>query len=162
MSYQTMTTALLTLVRAYSSGSVFHSENTSEDDWTVLGQADIAAIVHMAGDTEEADFIDGRGSQGKRQVRHSIGITVAQPVGSEKDATALDSLHVTCDSLSTYLRSYARLGGTTGVKRAEVVARTRARLLGPRPDQGTHWYSTIVLRVWEEVAVTYASGDGPQ
>lgn len=161
MSYQTCTTALLALVRAYSGGTVFTTATSAENDWQILNQSSAAAVVHMAGDTEEGDALDGRGSQGKRQARHTVGVTVAQPIGAGKDSDALALLDQLCEALMAYLRPYARLNNTSGVKRAEIVARTRDRLIGPREDMGTHWVSTIVLRVHEEFAATYASGDSP-
>ena len=156
MSYQTCTTALLTLIRAYNAGVTFTSATSAENDWRVLNQASAAAIVHMAGDTEEGDMLDGRGASGKRQVRHTIGITIAQPIGADADSVALAALDLLCEALMAYLRPYARLNNASGVKRAEIVTRTRDRLIGPRDDQGTHWVSTIVLRVYEEMAMTFA------
>lgn len=162
MSYQTCTTALLTLCRSYNNGLTFYEDTSAENDWTVLNEARTALVIHMAGDTEEGDALDGRGSQGKRQARHTVGITIAQPIGADKDSLALATLDQTCEALMSYLRPYARLNNTTGVKRAEIAARTRDRLIGPRDDQGTHWISTIVVKIHEEFAASYAAGDSPQ
>jgi len=161
MSYQTCTTALLTLIRAYNAGATFTTATSGENDWRVLNQASAAAVVHMAGDTQEGDALNGFGSAGKRQALHEIGVTIAQPIGAGDDATALNSLDALCEALMTYLRPYARLNNTSGVKRAEIVRRTRDRVIGPREEMGTHWVSTIVMRVHEEFAAMYASGDSP-
>lgn len=162
MSYASCTAAVLTLVRAYSGGTVFTSANSAEDDYqTVLGQSATGAVVTMFGDSAEGDMLDGRGAQGKRQARHEIGVVLLVPIGGDNDAVPKAALHTIRDALIAYLRPYARLNNASGVKRAEIVAQTQDRLLGPTNEQGTHWVSVIVLRVWEEVSITYATGDSP-
>lgn len=162
MSYATCAAALLTLVRAYNSGATFTTANSAEDDFTLLNSETTAAIVTMVGDSAEGDRLDGRGAQGKRQARHEIGITLAVPIGADKDSTAKAALHTIRDALIAYLRPYGRLNNASGVKRAEIVTHTRDRLIGPRDDQGTHWVSVVILHIWEEFTVTYATGDSPQ
>jgi hypothetical protein len=162
MSYTSVLAALLTRVRAYNAGATFDTDNSAADDWTMLDSPDpVVAVLTMAEDSAEGDSLDGRGTAGKRQARHGIGVLVGARIGDGKDSAALATLHSTCDGLMSYLRSYARLNNTAGVKRAEIVSRSRARLIGPRDDMGTHWVSVILVRVWEEYDVSYASGDSP-
>ncbi len=156
MSYTTCATALLTLVRAYNSGATFTTATSAEEDYQlVFNQEQTGAIITMWGDSEEADFLDGRGAQGKRQARHSIAVILAEPIGTRNDADVKASLHTIREALIAYLRPYARLNNTSGVKRAELVMHTKDRLIGPTPDRGTHWISALVYRVWEEFTVTY-------
>lgn len=163
MSYATIQSAVLTLVRAYSSGSVFTTATSSEDDWRVLDNSvgNVAAVVTQAGDSVESYEMNGRGKHGARFAQHEVGVMVASAIRTDNDAAAIATLYSTVEGLKTYLRKYPLLNATSGVKHAQIVRTTRRRPIAPVTDEtrSTHWSQMIVLQVVEEITLaTLESG----
>lgn len=157
MSYQTIQTAVLDLVRAYDNGATFTEHTSSEDDWRVLDSGeDVAAVVTQAGDTTEDYLLNGRGKSGARFAQHEVGIMVAASIRTDNDAETLQTLYSTVQGLSAWLRKYPLLNAATGVKHAELVRTTRRRLIAPLSDEtrATHWSQMLVIRVIEEITLS--------
>lgn len=159
MSYAAVQTAVLALVRAYSSGAVFTTATSSEDDWRVLDndRADVAAVVTQAGDSTEGYEMNGRASSGHRYAQHEVGVMVASAIRTENDAAAIATLYSTVEGLKTHLRKYPRLNNAVGVKHAEISRTTRRRMIAPAIDEtrSTHWSQMIVLSVIEEIDLAW-------
>jgi hypothetical protein len=158
MSYQTIQTAVLTLVRAYNSGATFTTSTSSEDDWRVLDSGDdVAAVVTQAGDTLEGYELNGRGKSGARFAQHEVGVMVASAIRTDEDSEAIQTLYSTVEGLKTYLRKYPLLNATAGVKHAQIVRTTRRRSIAPVTDEtrSTHWMQMIVVQVVEEITLQW-------
>lgn len=164
MSYQTIQTAVLTLVRAYDNGATFTAETSAEDDWHVLDTSagDISAVVTQAGDTLESYELNGRGKHGCRFAQHEVGIMVASAIRTDADAGAISALYATVQGLSAYLRRYPLLNAAAGVKHAQIVRTTRRRPIAPTTDEtrSTHWSQMIVVQVVEEVQLSLLESGG--
>jgi hypothetical protein len=164
MSYQTIQTAVLTLVRAYNSGATFTADTSSEDNWNVIDNSvsNVSAVVTQAGDTIESYDLNGRGVHGKRYAQHEVGVLVASSIRTDNDADALQTLYTTVEALKTYLRKYPRLNNTTGVKHAQINRTTRRRPIAPETDttRSTHWGQMIVVEVVEELTLALLEAGG--
>lgn len=164
MSYQTIQTAVLTLVRAYNAGATFTADTSAEDDWRVLDNSvgDVSAVVTQAGDTLEGYELNGRGAHGKRYAQHEVGVMMASSIRTDNDATAIQTLYSTVEGLKTYLRKYPRLNNTSGVKHAQIVRTTRRRPIAPVTDEtrSTHWAQMIVVQVVEEISLSLLEAGG--
>lgn len=137
--------AILDLVRASADGGTFTEANSSRNDWTVVDGADLAAVVTMAGDSTEADRIDGYGVEGFYQERHLIAINVTIKIGTGEQGPQViaGTLNSAVEALKDELRLFTRLGGVPGVRQARIV-RTGAP---GRLDTGTHYMQPIVIQV---------------
>jgi hypothetical protein len=151
-TYVTAETALLTQIRSYNSGLTFTEDNSSRGDFRVLNNTAVAqaAVLMQAGRSEFGDNLgQGRGSMGKRQQRHRIGIILFQARAQNNDGVTYQSLVSLTDGLITYLDKYPLLGGATSVKRAEVVEASEPRIRRDRP-----WiYQSILVEVLTETAI---------
>lgn len=158
MSYQSVQTAVLTLVRAYNSGLTFTTANSAEDDWRVLDNSvsNIAAVITQAGDTLEGYELDGRAKSGARFAQHEVGVFVASAIRTDNDAPAIQTLYSTVQALSAHLRKYPQLNGV--VKHAQIVRTSRRRPVAPTTDEtrSTHWAQMITVQVVEEITLAWA------
>jgi hypothetical protein len=146
MTYATTEAALLTLVQAYSSGSVFDDSNSSRGNFQVLDGQGVrqAAVLMMAGRSEYGDDLgNGRGSHGKRQQRHRIGVIVFVERGQDGDGTTYTALATLTDGLAGYIETYPRLNNAANVKRAEIVEVTEPNIR----RLTSHMYQTIIVEV---------------
>lgn len=164
MSYQSIQTAVLTLVRAYNSGATFTTDTSSEDDFRVLDNSvgDVAAVITQAGDSLESYELNGRGAHGKRYAQHEVGIFIASAIRTDNDADAIQTLYSVVDGVASYLRRYPRLNNATGVKHAIPVRYTRRRLIAPVTDEtrSTHWAQMITVQVVEEISLSLLESGG--
>ncbi len=164
MSYQTIQTAVLALVRAYNDGATFTEVTSAEDDWRVLDTSagDASAVITQAGDTTEDYLLDGRGAHGKRFAAHEVGILIAASIRTDNDASAIQTLYAAVEGVADYIRKYPLLNATAGVKHAVPIRRTRRRLIAPEsdPTRSTHWAQMIVVQVVEEIALSLVESGG--
>ncbi len=164
MSYQTIQTAVLALVRAYNSGATFTADTSAEDDWRVLDTSagDVSAVVTQAGDTTEDYLLNGRGQHGYRYAEHEVGILVASSIRTDNDADALQTLYGTVEGLKEWIRKYPRLNAATGVIHAQVTRTTRRRPIAPESDttRSTHWAQMLVVQVVEEITLSLVESGG--
>jgi hypothetical protein len=141
----------LTLVRAYSGGATFTATNSARHDFGVLNNKGVkqACVLTMARPSENGDNLGhGRGSQGKRQQRHTIALILFQARRQGNDGATWVALTALTDGLVAYLDTYQRLNGATGVKRAQIV-----EIAEPRIRRDEAWvYQTIFLDVMTETA----------
>lgn len=163
MTLATTISALLTLIRAYSSGTVFTTANSSFGDWSVLDAPGLAssAIISIGSATISGDqvaSVNGAsyGSAGNFQELHTLTVTVAYKRGQENGGDgALDTTLVTLvDGLKAHLNMYPRLNAATGVLRALIVATGEPDDILLRQDQliGTHRAQDITIKVLCETA----------
>ncbi len=161
MSYDTTQAAVYALVIA--SGLVT-TDNAKEEDWTVLDArgTDIAAVVWMAGDSQEADSFDDHGEYGTKQAIHEVGITVAVKIKTGRDSAAINTLRETIANLAAYIRPRPLLNNTSGVKDSGIIRITRRMGINKtrEANSATHWASTIVVQVWEQMDVAYVEQGG--
>lgn len=164
MSYQTIQTAVLTLVRAYNTGLTFTTATSAEDDWRVLDNSvgNVSAVVTQAGDSTEDYLLNGRGAHGKRYAQHEVGVMVAASIRTDNDADTLQTLYSTVEALKAYLRKYPRLNNTAGVIHAQISRTTRRRPIAPVTDEtrSTHWAQMIVVQVVEEMSLALLESGG--
>jgi hypothetical protein len=150
-TYAASEAALLAAVRASSGGAVFTATNSSRGNFAVLNNegVTVAAILMQATRSEFGDNLgQGRGTQGKRQQRHRIGIVVFQARGQADDGTSYQALVSVTDALIAYLDTYQRLGNATNVKRAQVVEASE-----PRIRRDSAWiFQTLLVEVLTETA----------
>lgn len=106
--------ALLATCRAYLAGAVFTAANSSRDDWGFIDTSgsEWGLVIDMAGETEEGDNLDRRGSHGLYQERHRLGVTVTLKIGTgaEGAASLVSRLKTTMEGLKDHLRANDRLG----------------------------------------------------
>jgi uncharacterized protein YggU (UPF0235/DUF167 family) len=161
MSYDTIQAALYQIV-INSQPALYTERNTREDDWQALDApgTDIAAVLFMAGDTQEADAFDDHAEYGYRQAQHEVGIAVAVKIKSGKDSVAIATLQEATADLAAYIRARPALEGAA--LDAQVVRITRRMGINRtrEANSATHWASTIVVRVWEQFAVDYVEQGG--
>lgn len=161
-TYATSEAALLTLVQAYSGGTVFTgsgiSANSSRGDFKVLNNqaVTVAAVLLQARPSELGDDLgSGRGTQGRRQQRHWIAVIVFQARGQTNDGAPYVALTTLTDALIAWLDTYQKLNSAANVKRAQVREVSEVRR---QRDQA--WiYQTILVEVLTEtspVIVDYA------
>jgi hypothetical protein len=164
MSYQSVQTAVLTLVRSYDNGATFTVDTSSEDDWRVLDNSagDVAAVVTQAGDTLESYELNGRGKSGARFAQHEVGVLIAAAIRTDSDHEAIQTLYSTVEGVCSWLRKYPLLNGSSGVKHAVPVRRTRRRLIAPEsdPTRSTHWAQMVVIQVVEELTLALVESGG--
>lgn len=149
-TYSTTEAALLTRMRAYSSGSVFTATNSSRGDFKVLNNEGVtqACVITQAGASEFGDRLDSRGSHGKRQQRHRIAMILFQARGQNNDGDTYTALCSLRDGLVAYLDTYQRLNSATGVKRAEIVEASE-----PRIRRDSAWiFCTVLMEVMTETS----------
>jgi len=158
--YTTVETALLDVVRSYSSGTVFTTTTCKRNDWRVLdAPGDSCAVIECGGRSLEGDDLDERGSQGKRQEIHqpAVWVCVKRKSGIGGDGEVLDTLTTLVDALKAHIRQYERLNGATDVTRAQIVETTEPADLIPRRDGPSPWVAQrILLRVNVEFEPTIA------
>lgn len=152
-TYFTAEAALLTLIRAYSSGTVFTEANSSRDDWLVLDASgtEAAAVVEMASETREGDSLNGRQAHGAYQEVHQIGvwICVKRGVGAGGDSAAMAACKTLTEAVKDHLRPWERLNNATGVTRAQVVRTTEPSYISPtkRIEDATHVAQQIIVQI---------------
>jgi hypothetical protein len=156
-TYTTAEAALLTRVRAYNSGATFTTTNSSRGDFRVLNNEGVtqAAVLMQATRSEFGDNLgQGRGTHGKRQQRHRIGIVLFQARGQADDGTSYQALAALTDALIAYLDTYPRLNNATGVKRAEVIEASE-----PRIRRDSAWiFQTLLVEVMTETVPVLIEG----
>lgn len=157
-TYATSEAALLTLIRAYSSGAVFTTNNSSRGGFKVLNNQNVsqAVVLMQARASENGDDLGGgRGTQGRRQQRHYIAMIVFQTRGAVDDEVSYTALSTLTDALVAYLDTYQRLNGAANVKRAQI------REIGePRIQRDKAWiYQAVLVEVQTETTPTIAGGD---
>jgi hypothetical protein len=156
-TYATSEAALLTTVRALSSGSVFTAANSSRGDFRVLNNEGVtaAAVLMQESRSEFGDNLgQGRGTHGKRQQRHRIAIVVFQARGQADDGASYVALQGVTDSLIAYLDTYPRLGTATSVKRAEVTEASE-----PRIRRDSAWiFQTVLVEILTETQPVLVEG----
>lgn len=156
-TYATSEAALLTTVRASGGGALFTEINSARGDFAVLNGTGVvsAAVVMQAGASEFGDSLgQGRGTHGKRQQRHRIGIVVFQARRQDDDGYTYVALKETVDTLIAYLDTYPRLGNAANVKRAEVTEVTDVRRVRDRA-----WvFQSILVEVLTETTPILAEG----
>lgn len=150
--YAAVETALLTLVRASDEGGVFDTTNSSRGDWAVRDASGrpLSAVLYRAAKSVYGDKgKDGRGSHGKRQEQHTIGIQVAraQQTGQGGDEATYIALSEAVDSLIASINQYPRLNNMSGVRRAQVTERHGPVLNAAK----THLIETILVEVACEI-----------
>lgn len=153
--YATIEAALLIRVRALDSGATFTTANSSRGDWSVRDAAGqrISAVLFKAKPSVYADsFPPNRGSHGKRQELHTIGIQVAyaRQDGQGGDGATYTALQTTVDNLIAWLNQWPRLNATTGVRRGQVTEST-----APIFNAGkTHLIVGLMLMVNAEIELS--------
>jgi hypothetical protein len=166
MSLTSVALALLVRVRAYSSGAVFTTSNSSYGEYTVLDAASaVAAIVDIAGDSlvnpAMPDGTRQAGAQGKLMELHDLSVTVAykRGVGTDGDGALKEDLTTLTDALLADLIRYPRLNNTSGVTKAQVIRRNIPYDIAPAQPEGapsTHLAQDLFVRVWTETTPAYA------
>lgn len=151
-TYSAAEAAALEIVRLEST---FIETNSSRGDFRALDAkgADFACVLLMAGPSEMGDNLgNGRGTHGKRQQRHRIGVVVFRKRGQAitGDGLVYTALTEMVDTLVARFDTSPRLNGAVGVKRAEV-----DRVTEPRIRRDSPWvYQTILLDVLTETEPT--------
>lgn len=151
--YATVEAAALTTLRLYGSGAIFTTANSSRGDYSVLdAPGDSAAVIQQMAATETADRIDGRGAHGRRQWRHTLAITLFRRLGTGQggDGAAYAALQTLTAAVAAHLLRYPRLGGASGVKRAQVI-----KVGAPMADGRPHIWQTITVMVDAESEIAY-------
>lgn len=150
-TYATSEAALLTLIRAYSGGTVFTTTNSSRGGFQVLNNAGVsqAVVLMQARASENGDDLGrGRGAMGKRQQRHWIAMIVFQSRGATNDEASYTALLTLTDALIGYLDTYQRLNNATNVKRAQI-----REVAEPRIQRDKAWiYQSVLIEVMTETA----------
>lgn len=150
-TYATSEAALLTLIRAWGGSPAFTTNNSSRGGFKVLNNQNVsqAVVLMQARASENGDDLGaGRGTQGKRQQRHSIGMIVFQSRGAVDDEVSYTSLTTLTDALVAYLDTYQKLNSAANVKRAQV------REIGEvRVQRDKAWiYQAVLVEVLTETA----------
>lgn len=151
-TYAVTEAAALEIVRMLSA---FDENNSSRGDFRALDAkgTDWAAVLLMAASSEFGDNLgNGRGSHGKRQQRHRIGIAVFRKRGQAQggDGDVYTELTELTDSLVALFDTYPRLNGADNVKRVEI-----DRVTEPRIRRDSPWiYQTILLEAMTETSPT--------
>ena len=164
-TYQTAESALLTLIRAYSGGTVYTTTTSSADDWRVLDNATSAAVVEMAGPTIEGMTAPVEyGVHGEYQETHQIGIWICEPrgVGAGGDGAIKQALKARTEAVKDYLRPFRRLNNASGVRSAQIVRTTAPAYISPTTDaaMATHVAQQIIVQVACESAEPAGESDG--
>ena len=151
-TYTAVEAALLTLVRAYSSGTVYTATNSSVDNWRVLdGGAARAVVIEMAEATTESDTANGRNAFGTYQEVHRLGVwvCVARGSGDGGDVAAKVALKTATEALKDYLRPYERLNAAANVSRAQIARTTAPAYISPSSDatRATHVAQQVIVQV---------------
>jgi len=153
-TYTIAETALLTLTRAYSGGSVFDTSNSVADDWRVLDAqgTTVAAVLEMAGDTIEAITVQAAyGDYGQYQEIHQIGVwlCVKREQGIGGDGAAKAACKTLIDAFRAYMRPYRRLNAAAGVRSATMIRTSAPAYISPTRDVGdaTHVAQMITFEV---------------
>jgi hypothetical protein len=156
-TYATSEAALLVAVRASSAGAVFTATNSSRGDFRVLNNEGVtqAAVLMQAAASQFGDNLgQGRGTHGKRQQRHRIGLVIFQARGQADDGASYQALAAVTDALIGYLDTYPRLNNATSVKRAEVTEASE-----PRIRRDSAWiFQTLLVEVLTETAPVLVEG----
>lgn len=157
-TYTVAEAALLTLVRAYSGGTVFTTTNSSADDWRVLDatSTESAAVLEMAGPTVEGVLTYQRhaqsyGADAEYQETHQIGvwICVKRSTGVGGDGAVKATLKALTEAVKDYLRPYRRLNAAANVRAALIARTTEPSYISPTKDiaDATHVAQQIVFEV---------------
>lgn len=157
MTYTTCEAAVLTLVQAYNAGATFTDANARIADMRAIDARDASAVIRMAGDSQEGDNLFEKGSHGRRQAIHEIGVTIFYKVkdGAGGPTVSYTALTTLVDDLLSWLRRYEKLNGATGVRRAQPIRSRRVTDLVPKQDAApTHQFQEIVVQVWEAFTPT--------
>jgi hypothetical protein len=154
--------ALLALVRAYDSGSVFHEANSAIGDYRVLDAATgrAGAVIARRAASLVGTNLSGRGSHGNREEDHRLQVLVGwrrqqAPGGDGPLYVALAAL---TDALVGHLARYARLGlgASSVVQRAQVVSVGEVRV----NRAGSHLLQVIEIDALCRVAADYVEVPG--
>jgi hypothetical protein len=166
-TYSTAEAALLTLIRAYSGGTVFDEANSSADDWLALDAngTEVAAVVEMAGPTTEATIdADSYGAYGEYQEMHTISLWLCRKrgVGADGDGAVKAALKALTEAVKDYLRPYRRLNGAAGVRSMRLLRTTEPAYISPtdKVEDATHVAQQIVVQVLCESAAPEGEMDG--
>jgi hypothetical protein len=166
-TYPVAEAALLTLIRAYSSGAVFTTANSAADDWIVLDAngTEVAAVIEMAGLTTEA-VVDAEeyGVYGKYQETHTIGLWVCKKrgTGAGGDGAMKQQVKALTEALKDYLRPYRRLSGAAGVRSMRITRTGEPAYISPsdKVEDATHVAQQITIQVLCESAAPEGESDG--
>jgi len=153
-TYPIAESALLTLIRAYSGGTVFDEANSSVDNWLVLDAngTEVAAVLEMAGPTTEA-VIDGDsyGVYGEYQETHTIGLWLCQKrgTGDGGDGAVKAVLKALTEGMKDHLRPYRRLDSAPSVRSMRLMRTTEPAYISPtdKVEDATHVAQQIVVQV---------------
>jgi hypothetical protein len=142
--------ALLTLCRAYSGGTVFTTANSDANDYTVLNtDATHALLIARSAPSIEADEIDGYGSHGARQERHTFAVWVFTTIGTGDEGVGaiVEENEVLLEALRDHLRPYRTLDDAPNVRDM----RLTETMLPERNNTGTHIMQSFTVVVDCEV-----------
>lgn len=151
-TYATTEQAALELLRTVDQ---FDEANTSRGDFRALDAkgTNWAAVLLMAGPSEMGDNLgNGRGTHGRRQQRHRIGLAIFRKRGQapEGDGALYVELTEVTDTVVALFDTYPRLNGAARVKRVEI-----DRVTEPRIRRDSPWiYQTILLDAMTETEPT--------
>ena len=166
-TYSVAETALLTLTRAYSSGSVFDTTNSVADDWRVLDAqgTTVAAVLEMAGDTiEDVTVQASYGDYGSYQEVHQIGVwlCVKREQGLGGDGAAKAACKTLVDAFRDYIRPYRRLNAASGVRAMTMIRTSAPAYISPTRDasDATHVAQMITFEVACESTAPVGEIDG--
>jgi hypothetical protein len=163
MSYATIETALLTLILAYSGGTVFTAalRNATRGDYRAMdatGTAVSAVVVQSADSIYGYTAPGSRGTHGKEAARHLMGIDLfvkrGQALGG--DGVAYTTLITLRDALIAHLHTTPRLNNTADLQIARVIGATRPIMLRDKD----HAYSRITIEAIELYALGWT--ESPQ
>ena len=131
----------------------FDPQTCRIDDWRVLdASGKVYAVIEQAGNTLEADRINGAGAQGVRTQQHEVAVVLLTPIREAEggDDRAVQASKQTAEDLADFLAQYEKLGGAALVWRAQVVRITppeAVRRAQTATGAATHIQQRLVVRV---------------
>jgi hypothetical protein len=162
VSYSSIETQLLALVRRLGVGAVFGEANSSRNDWGPMDTrgTDVVAVVQMAdrslyGPEVAASWAGAYGTQGDTAALHTVAVTVAAKRGPARggDGAVYDRVEALAGDLVAHLIAYPTLDGLAGVEQAQItqVGRPGELLRGPDAKIGAYVGQRIIVQVLESL-----------
>lgn len=162
-TYASAKAALLATCRAYNGGATFDTTNSAADDYAVQDTASsqYALVLVKGGPTAEGDNLDGRGSQGMYQERHTFKLIISAKVGNAQQGygVIIQGLETLVESLKDYIRQHDRLGTPDPVRRAQTIETSATMERVPRDANApTHFIIEVLVRVFCEAVYPDSEG----
>lgn len=148
--------ATLTLLRAFSGGTVYTATNSARNDWRVRDMADDSAVIQMWRASQFGNSLLGRAQMGMRQELHYPRVALLYRIGVGEGSydAAISTVEDRAVAVITHFNQYLGLNAAEGVIRAEVTGMGIPDLIGSRSSSATtHARCEIDLTVACQIAM---------